>query len=192
MNVTFRRALLLTMAAAATTSIPALAQVNINIKGKILEVSCTPVLTASDGLAGNILTLPNKNMSAFTTVNQSLLGRDLIFTLTDCGASTAINNMWVHFTASNITNGRINTDHPQIQFQIRDIDASGTLGAQVNVGGTAAATGPSANQGTAAAFTGTFPSRGAVKKYRVNYFNPVLVTQAGDITASVTYTVKYF
>jgi len=191
MNVTFRRALLLALAAAASASIPAMAQVNITINGKIQEAVCTPVMTAS-GLSSNVLTLPNKQMSDFNAPNMSVTGRDITFTLTGCGMSDTIKNMWVHFTATSITGGRINTNHPQIKFQVRDINAAGTLGNQVNVGGTAAATGPTANQGTAAAFTGTFPNRGAVKKYRVNYYNTAIVTQAGDITATATYTVKYF
>jgi len=175
----------------SATSVPASAQTEITIKGSINEASCTPTLTGT-GFSGNTLTLPAKELSDFSAANTSVAGRDITFTLANCGKSVAISNMWVHFTATSVTSGRINTSHPQVQFQIRDINASGALGNQVNVGGTAADTGPTSNQGTAAAFTGTFPNRAAVKKYSVRYYNTAIVTQAGTFEAKATYTVKYF
>jgi len=169
-----------------------LAQVNITITGQIDEVTCTPVATGTT-LSGNTLTLAPKQLPALNASDPSVPGGNLVFTLTGCGMSSAINNMWVHFTAGSIDNGRINTNNTQVAFQIRDIDSSGALGGQVDVGGTAAATGPTANQGTPAAFTGSFPTRNASKSYAVHYYRKgAIVDQAGTVTATATYTVKYY
>jgi len=168
------------------------AQVAVTVTGQINEVTCTPVVTGTT-LSGNTLTLASIQLPALNAADPSVPGGNLTFTLTGCGSSLAINNMWVHFTASSITGGRINTNNSEVAFQIRDINSGGALGGQVDVGGTAAATGPSANQGTPADFTGTFPSRNAAKSYAVHYYRKgATVSQAGTVTASATYAVKYY
>jgi len=80
------------------------------------------------------------------------------------------------------------SSNSQVHFELRNDTASGTL---VQAGGTAGNQ-PTANQGTAAPFTGTFPTRGAIKTYVLRYYANQPVTQAGTVSTSATYTVKYY
>jgi len=165
--------------------------VSFTITGTIQAVVCTPVLSGS-GYSGTTLTLQEVQMTALDQPAKTAGDRTVTFTLTNCGFSTATNNMWVHFTSGAVEAGRIVTNNAQVQFEIMDVLNSGATGNQVHVGGSAANTGPSSNQGTAAPFTGSYPSRNAVKNYIVRYYAKQAVTQTGTVTATATYTVKYF
>jgi len=176
-------ALLLSLAGASISSFSVSAQSSmaITISGEVQADSCTPTVS---GINGNTLQLQPKTMSQMNASDPSIPGSNITFSVSGCTQ----NNMWTHFTAADISNGRINTGHPQVQFQIRDLN-NGVLGGQVDVGGSAGTSGPSASQGTGVAITGGAAS----KSYAVHYYRSVpTVTQPGGMSASATYTVKYY
>jgi len=173
MNPLFSRCLPLALAALSLASFSASAQVSVTISGEIQEVVCTPTLTG-------------------TNVTANSIGLETItFALSNCGMSSATSHMWVYFNAASITGGRINTNHPQVAFQIMDVTSGGALGNQVNVGD-ASGTAPTPQQGTAAAFTGPMGSRSATKDYIVRYYAKEAVNQAASVAATASYTVKYY
>jgi len=188
MNTISRMSLLLPILCVGT-SLPALAdEVIVTITGEIKDVVCTPTINGSLGL--NTLGLADIPVSALNAPNPpSVFGNTLVFSLSECDVSAAIEHMWVHFTADSISDGRINTNLSEVAFQIID----SATGNQVDVGGTAGSTGPTSNQGTFTTFSDTFPSRSATKSYAVHYYRKgASVTQTGEVTANATYTVKYF
>jgi len=182
--------LLLVVLVAASPSVSAQPQTMIPlvITGTIEEAACTPTLSG-DGLSGSTLTLQPALQTELDQAGKTTGGQTITFTLVNCSmASTAANNMWVHFSSANVEAGRIVSSNPEVHFEILNDTVSGN---QVHAGGTAADE-PDANQGTAAPFTGTEPDRGAVKHYVIRYYASQPVTQVGTVSADATYEVKYY
>jgi len=186
---------LLLVAACAAMSAPALAQVNFTINGMIEEAVCTPTVSASNSRwTGNVLTLPTVKLIDLDEATKTAGDTQITFDLPGCGKSSSISHMWVHFESGSVDGaGRIipTTGTGWVRFEIRDVDSSGVMGNLVRAGGTATDQ-PGSGQGTAAAFTGTYPSRNASKSYIFRYYANQAVTIAGTVSASATYTVKYY
>jgi len=194
-SVMFRFLLLVLLACVSASSFPAFAQISVTITGEIKEATCTPTLTGSN-VTANSIGLEPAQLTDLNVTGATAKPRTITFVLANCGMSTAINNMWVHFMASGmtaITAGRLNTNNPDVAFQIMDVPPGGGAGNQVNVeAGPVGSSQPGPGHGTAAPFTGTFDNRAASKSYIVQYYAKNPVTQAGAVSAQVTYTVKYF
>jgi len=183
---------LLLAGACAAISAQALAQVNFTIEGEIKDVTCTPTLTGSK-YSGTTLKLDPVDLADLDTAGKTAGDTTINFAFNNCAMSTNNSNMWVHFTSATVDGaGRIipSSGTGWVRFEVRDVTSGGTMGNLVQVGGTAG-TQPTSGQGTAAPFTGSYPSRSVSKSYIVRYYAKAQVTQAGDLTAQMTYTVRY-
>jgi len=74
---------------------------NVTIEGEIQEASCTPQLTGT-GVSGNTITLPAVQMTDLNAAGKTAGDTIITFALSDCGMSTAKNNMWVSFYSSDV------------------------------------------------------------------------------------------
>jgi len=195
MNMMMPRFLLAALVIAPATSFSAWAQITVTVTGEIQEATCTPSLTGTN-VSANSIVLEPAQLTDLDVAGKTAKPRTITFVLANCGMSTAINNMWVHFMNADINGisaGRLNTNNPDVAFQIMDVPTGGGAGNQVNVdGGIYGGSAPASNHGTAAPFTGTQGSRAANKSYIVQYYAKAPVTQAGAVSAQVVYTVKYF
>jgi len=185
---------LLSLAACAALSTSALAQSTgtLNINGFISPVSCTPTLSGG-AISGNTLTLPDAFIDTLNSSGATAGQTPFTFELSGCTTSVGINNMWVHFSGSNVDgSGRITptSGSNNIRFEL----LNGPGGSVISAGGTAGATGPSASQGTAAQFSGANPNRSASKTYAVRYYaqNALTLADVGAVSSSVTYSVQYY
>jgi len=171
----------------------ACAQVNFTINGEIKDVTCTPTLTGS-GYSGTTLTLPSVDLADLDAPGKTAGESTINFAFSNCAMSINKSNMWVHFTSPQVDGaGRIipTTGTVLVRFEIRDVTSTGAMGNPVRANGTAG-THPTSGQGTPAALTGSYPSRSVSKSYIVRYYANQAVTQAGTVSASATYTVKYY
>jgi len=181
--------------ACAGFSTQALAQStgDLNIKGFISPVSCTPNLTGGAISGGNTLTLPDAFVDHLNTPGATTGETSFSFDLSGCTTSAGINNMWVHFSGANVDGaGRLQPTSGSNNLRFELLNGPG--GGVIVAGGTASATGPIATQGSAAAFTGSNPNRSVSKTYAVRYYaqNALALSDVGAANTSVTYTVQYY
>jgi len=139
---------LLALASCAAISSSAFAQStgNLEIKGFISPVSCTPNLTGG-AISGNTLTLPDAFIDSLNSSGATAGQTEFTFELSGCTTSTGINNMWVHFSGTNVDgSGRITptSGSNNIRFEL----LNGPGGSVITAGGPAGGAGPSASQGT--------------------------------------------
>jgi len=187
--------LLATLCAAASPVAFAQGSVAFTITGEIEEVTCTPTF-GGPKVSGNTVTLEKVNLSQLANAGDTAGDTELIFTLTGCNMSMAKDKMWIHFISPQVdNNGRIipTTGTGYVRFEIRDIDAGGTLGDVVKVATShsAAGTSPASGQGSFAPLT-PYPNRSATKKYNLCYYANQTVIHAGVVSANAEYLVKYY
>jgi len=196
MKSPFTRTLLLAgLCAAASPVAFAQSSISFTIKGEIEEVTCTPTF-GGPKVSGNTVTLEKVNLSQLANATDTAGDTELIFTLTGCNMSMAKDKMWIHFISTNVDGaGRIipTTGTGYVRFEIRDIDAVGTLGDVVKVATShsAAGTSPASGQGGFALIS-AYPNRSATKKYNLRYYANQTVDQAGVVSANAEYLVKYY
>jgi len=187
---------LLALAVGVGFSTSALAQTgDINFTGKVIDVTCTPVLTSPELSGPNTVVLPTVPVSALAAPNSTAGEREFAFDMTACTVNPNTTRVWFHFGGGNVdANGRLTNTLPagpatasNVTFELWD-DSPGTTAI---VAGGAAPTNvaPTAQQGTFVDFTNP-----PTKRYSVRYHSvPGMVSaDAGDIASSVVYTAVYF
>jgi len=185
---------LLALASCTALSAQALAQSTgtLDIKGFISPVSCTPNLTGG-AISGNTLTMPDAFVDNLNAAGATTGETSFSFDLSGCTTSAGINNMWVHFSGSNVDGaGRLQPASGSANLRFELVNGPG--GTPIVAGGTAGTGGPTGTQGTAVAFSGTNPNRSASKTYAVRYYaqNALTTADIGAASTAVTYTVQYY
>jgi len=107
--------------------------VNVTITGTIDDVVCTPSLTGT-GVSGTTITLPKVDITQLDTTGKTAGSRTVTFSVSNCGASMAVNNMWVHFSGSTVdSNGRLQPTSGTGNIRFELLNGSG--GAVIKAGG---------------------------------------------------------
>jgi len=180
----------LALALCAGASGAALAQVTVNVTGMLTSVSCAHSISGP-GVSGNTVTMPTIPVDLLNAAGKTAGDRVLTVSVKNC-TTQGINNMWVYFTSPNtLEGGRIvpaTRPSNQLLLELLNNNASGSL---VHVGGTAGLQ-PNANQGTAAALSGNNPSRSADKSYVLRYYAKGAITSGGNVSAQLTYNIRYY
>jgi len=173
--------------------------INFTVNGTITDVVCTPDVVGShwSGSGSNgTVTLNNAKSNQLETAGDTAEAAQIDFIVTACARSE--NYMWVYFESDQVDAGRIVPTAgaafaiDRVRFEIRDA----STGNKINVSATGAGTGnvPGSGQGLPVQLTGSTGNRGATKSYIIQYYAQQGLTAAhsGSMSATATYTVKYF
>jgi len=169
---------------------------NFSVTGTVNPSACTPNLSGMQRqlIGGTTVSLPKITTHAINSAaDNTVAGGNIQFRATGC-TGTQANYMWIHFTATVDSDGRIITNagsSSPVRFEIRD---NNTNGQRIIVGGAAGSQpGSTPYQGTAAAFSGSNANpRSANKNYGIRWYAGTHVVNAGSYSASVTANFKYY
>jgi len=189
----------LTLVACAKISPAVLAQaINFTVNGTIVDVVCTPDVVGShwSGSGGNgTVTLDNVRVNQLEAAGDTAEAAQIDFVVTAC-AKASVTYMWVYFESDQTDAGRIVPSSgaalDRLRFEIRDAGTGNKI--NVSATGTGAGNAPISGQGIPVQLSGPPGNRSATKSYIIQYYASQGLTHihTGHVSASTTYTVKYF